>query len=222
MLVLASLLFYLLPIGEQLHYTIRFGPFQVGTLDLTIENISLIEQESCYHFVARLKSDPKLRFLFRIDDHLESFARIRDFATLKSFKRISESGYKNQIQADFNYRNKQIYYSDSSVLDLKPGAKDLLSTWYYFRTLNLKSNDTFSVLVHTDKKNYDIEITTFGPKVILTGIGKLECLIVTPRTQIKQDVGTVYLSNDARRLPAMIKKRFSFGSIVAVLVKIGG
>lgn len=219
---LASILFLLLPVGEELHYSVRFGPLRVGTLDLTIQNITLFNQESSYHFVARLKSNPGWRFLFNIDDQLESYARISDFATLQSLKRVSESGYQKLTQADFNYPTKKIYYSDSSSFDLVPDTKDLLSTWYYFRTQSIKPNDTLSIIVHMDKSNYNVKILTTGPKFIQTGIGKLECIILKPTTRFKQDIGTVYLTYNTQRVPAMIQKRFSFGNIVAILEKIGG
>lgn len=222
MFSLITLLFVILPIGEELHYTVRFGPFSVGTLSLTIDSIVRLEQESCYHFTTRLKSNPNYRFLFRIDYQLESYARITDFATLKSVKRISESNYRNETEANFDYKSRKIYYSDSSVFDLASETKDLLSTWYYFRTLNLKPQDTFQISIHIDKKSYPIKIEVFGPKLVQTGVGKFECLIIVPQTRVKQDVGIIYLSNDEHRIPAMIKKRFSFGSIVAVLTKIGG
>lgn len=222
MTIFASILFLLLPVGEQLHYTVRFGPFRVGTLDLKINDIAIIAQESSYHFTARLKSNPGWRFLFNIDDQLESYARIRDFATLRSFKRVAESGYEKEIQADFDYQTMKIYYSDSSTFDLKPGAKDLLTLWFYFRTLALELNDTITVMMHGDKNDYDVEISVTGMKTVETGIGEYDCLELKPKTQIKQNIGIVYLTKDPRRLPAMIKNRFSFGYIVAILEKIGG
>lgn len=217
-----AFLFLTLPIGETLHYTLQFGPLKVGTLDLKIEELVLIEQETSYHFVAHLQSNPKYRFLFRIDDKLESYTRRRDFVTLQSSKRVLEGGYKNQTQAKFDYTKRKILYSDSSVFDLAPETRDLLSTWYYFRTLKLKPNDSFKFNVHMDKKDYSLAVVTVGPMIVSTGVGELECLIIKPKLQNKFDIGTVYLSNDERKLPAMIKKRFSFGHIVAVLTKIGG
>ncbi|MEO0115728.1 MAG: DUF3108 domain-containing protein [candidate division WOR-3 bacterium] len=218
----ATLLFLILPVGESLHYTIHYGPFQVGTLDLMIKEMALIQEESCYHLVARLKSYPQYRFLFRIDDQLESYARCSDFATLKSIKRVLESGYQNLSQAEFDYSKMKVFYSDSGVFDIVPRTKDLLSTWYYFRTLNLKPNDTITVSVHMDKKNYQVEVVTVGPRDVSTKIGKMECLLVQPKLARQQDIGTVYLTNDEQKIPAMIKKRFAFGNIVAVLTRIGG
>jgi hypothetical protein len=222
MSVFISVLFLILPIGEELHYTIHFGPFQVGRLDLSSQNIELISQESAYHFVAHIKSNPSWRFLFEIDDWLESYVRIADFATLRSSKKITESKYKKEIQADFDYQTQKIYYSDSTVFDLKPNTKDLLSIWFYFRTLALKPKDSLLVRVHTDKKYYDVKAIVDGPVKVKTGIGELKCLVIKPKTRIQQDIGIVYITDDSKRIPAMIKKKFSFGNIIAVLERIGG
>lgn len=220
MTLIVSLIFLLLPVGENLHYKVRFGPFRVGTLDLSINEISVISQESCYHFTVHLKSNPGWRFLFEIDDQLESYARINDFATLKSFKRVFESGYQKELEANFDYQAMQIFYSDSSQFNLESGIKDLISTWYYFRSLSLKPNDSFSVQVHNDKINYKVAIVAKGPKMVKTGIGNIECIEINPTTQMKQDIGIVFLSNDSKRIPALIKRKFSFGHIIAVLEKI--
>jgi hypothetical protein len=220
MTLMVSIIFLLLPVGENLHYKVRFGPFRVGTLDLSINEISVISQESCYHFTVHLKSNSGWRFLFEIDDQLESYARIHDFATLKSFKRVFESGYQKELEANFDYQTMKIFYSDSSQFDLEPETKDLISTWYYFRSLSLKPNDSLSVQVHNDKINYKVDIEAKGPKMVKTGLGKIECIEINPTTQMKQDIGIVYLSNDSKRIPAIIKRKFSFGHIIAVLEEI--
>jgi Protein of unknown function (DUF3108) len=219
--LLTTILFLLLPIGENLHYTVRFGPFQVGTLDLSIKPFELMSQESTYHFVAHIKSSPGWRFLFEIDDQLESYARISDFATKRSYKKIAEFKYKAEIQADFDYQSNKIYYSDSTVVDLKPNTKDLLSIWFYFRTLTLKPDETLLVQIHADKKYYEVKTMVGGPVKVKTGIGEFNCFVIKPKTQIKQDIGIVYISDDSRKIPVMIKKKFSFGHIVAILNKIG-
>ncbi|MEO0091517.1 MAG: DUF3108 domain-containing protein [candidate division WOR-3 bacterium] len=206
--------------GERLLYDIRYGPILVGSLELQVKPNIFWQGESCYHFQANLKSNPKLHQLFSIDDELNSYVRKSDFATLKSEKSIKERNYQATSQAIFDYQQQRIIYSDSSTFPLQSQARDLLTTWYYCRTIDLKFGNDFSIPVHIDKKNYQVKLPVTEVKTINLGNKKYHCAIIEPHTTPKSNIGSIYLSLDEHRYPIIIKNKIFLGELTAILKSI--
>ncbi|MCX7784946.1 MAG: DUF3108 domain-containing protein [candidate division WOR-3 bacterium] len=206
--------------GERLFYDIRYGPILVGSLELQVQPNIFWNGESCYHFQAKLKSNPKLNKIFSIDDELNSYVRISDFATLKSEKFIREKNYQATLWAIFDYRQQKIIYSDSSTFVLQPHARDLLTTWYYCRTIDLKFGNDFSIPVHIDKKNYQLKLPVVEVKTINLSNKKYHCAIIEPQTIPKSNLGSIYLSLDKSRYPVIIKNKLFLGELIATLKRV--
>jgi len=203
--------------GEKLNYQIKYGPISIGTLELQTKENILWQGKSCYHFTAHLKSNPKYRKVFSIDDRLDSYVRISDFATLKAEKKIKERNYQAESRVIFDYEQKRTLYSDSSTYPLYQGVKDLLTTWYYYRIVDLKVGNSFSTPVHIDKKNYQMEFAIDEVRTIKFNNVRYYFVVFEPTTKPKTNLGNVYLSIDEKRLPVIIKNKNFFGELVATL-----
>ena len=207
-------------VGETLFYKVKYGPFTAGTLILSVEKPTTIQGETCYHFTSTLS----YRFLFFSGkDRLDSYVRARDFATLRSEKYISESNYSKELFCNFNYDKGVALYSDGTQVKIESQTRDLLTLWYYFRTLNLKRGDTVRVINHTDKKTYHLKIVVGEEGSVTTPLGKFECFIIRPGA--KGSLGkmkgfSVYLSKGKNRLPVIIKTKMVLGYITAELYRV--
>lgn len=209
-------------VGETLFYRVKYGPFTAGTLTLSVEEPAIIQGETCYHFTSILR----YRFLFFSgEDRLDSYSRTEDLTTLRFEKHISESGHSEDVICDFDYGKGKIIYSDGVEFDIEPRTKDILTLWYYFRSLNLKRGDTIWVVNHTDKETYHLRIGVREEKSVKTPLGEFACFLVSPAVEGKGSFGKegkllVYLSKDKRRLPLIIKTKMLLGYITAELYKI--
>jgi hypothetical protein len=220
------------PVGEKLTYRVTFGPLSAGTLVLQVAGIDEIRGESCYHLVSHLQSNPAYAILFSLDDTIETDARIRDFVTLRTRKHVQESRYENEVAADFDYDRMKVSYSDDTILDLCGESRDLLSLWYYYRSLDLAVGDTFSAYSHVDKRDYSAKVSVTGQGTVRTRAGMFDCLVIeTASTLIRAATssrasggsvgnGTVYLEQNEPRLPVLIRTRMPFGYVTASLTTI--
>ena len=209
-------------VGETLFYKVKYGPFAAGTLTLSVEKPAIIQGETCYHFISTLRY--KLLF-FSGEDRFDSYSRMKDLTTLRSEKHISEPNYSKEVACDFDYDKGKIIYSDGTEFDIEPRTRDLLTLWYYFRSLNLKKGDTLWVVNHTDKKTYHLRVVVREENAVKTPLGKFDCFLVCPEVEGKGSFGKkgellVYLSKDERRLPVIIKTKMLLGYITAELYKV--
>lgn len=211
--------------GEQLAYAVKYGPLTAGTLTLSVAGTVPLGPDTAYHFVCELKSNPSYRFLFSVDDRLDSFARTRDLVTLRTEKRVHEGAYRQILGADFDYGRGIVSYSDRSQYPLLPDSRDLLTLWYYFRTLPVKVGDDFDVQSHTDKKNYSFTVKVADTERVVSPAGSFRCYVLKPDVRSKGIFGKggeliVYLSADAKKLPVVIKSKMFLGYLNAVLCSI--
>jgi hypothetical protein len=217
MMPLLLMIAAVLPVGEKLTYRVRYGPLTAGTLTLTVAGVEEIEGESCYHLISRLQSNQSYSALFKLDDVIESDARISDLVTLRTEKHIRESHYENDLVADFDYDENLVRYSDTTQMMLWGESRDLLTLWYYFRDLDLAVGAKSSVTSHVDKKNFEVAIHVKRRESVQTRMGVFRCLVIETEAPGRASNGVVYLSDDDRRIPVVIKTRMPFGFITATL-----
>lgn len=210
----------LLPVGERLTYRVKYGPLTAGTLVLTVSDVEQVQGESCYRFESRLQTNPAYSALFAATYTMESYARVSDLVTLRDEKHTREPRYRADLSADFDYADRVVTYSDSTVVPLSGESRDLLSLWNYFRAVELVVGDEFCVTSHVDKRTYDVDVSVTGRERVETRAGTYDCLVVGMSSSGPAGNGTVYLSEDDQRLPVIIKTRLDFGNVTATLTSV--
>jgi len=213
--ILAALAIAAVP-GERLDYGLRYGPVNLGTLVLETLEPETVGTTECWHFRADLELTRSLSWLFWANYRLETWCRVSDMVTLRSYKRTRESNYRAEWQADFDPDRSLVRYSDGETIRVEPDARDLLSTWYYFRTLPLQSGDTVRAALHVDRRNYDLVAVARPAKTVSTPAGLFDCIAVVPNAG--GPLGTVHLSDDAERIPVSIRTRVS-GLVVSAYLR---
>ena len=208
------------PVGEKLTYKVKYGPLTAGSLTLEVAGIEEVAGESCYLLVSHLVSNPSYSSLFSLDDLIESWCRTSDFITLRTHKTVHEGRFRDDVTVDFDYEAESALYSDSTRVGLRGESRDMLSMWYYFRDVGLEMGDEFHTWSHVDKKNYNVTVSVDHEDYVETRAGEFDCLIVELSSSGPAASGKVYLSNDDRSLPVVIKTRLPLGYITASLVNI--
>lgn len=207
--ILAALVIAAVP-GERLDYGLRYGPVTIGTLVLETLEPETVGTDECWHFRADLELTRSFSWLFWANYRLETWCRVSDMVTLRSYKRTREPRYRAEWTADYDPGRSAASYSDGETIAIDSCSRDLLSTWYYFRTQPLAPGDTIRSALHVDRRNYQLVAVARAEKTVSTPAGMFDCIAVVPNTG--GPLGTVYLSDDEERIPASIRTRV--GSIV--------
>ena len=202
--ILAALVIAFVP-GERLDYGLRYGPVSIGTLTLETLPPETIGTDECWHFRAELELTRSFSRLFWANYRLESWCRVSDMVTLRSYKRTREPRYRAEWTANYDPEQSVVGYSDGKTFSIDPRARDLLSTWYYFRTLPLAARDTVSTALHVDRRNYRLVAVARATKPVTAPAGVFDCIAVVPNAG--GPLGTVYLTDDVERIPVTIRTR---------------
>jgi hypothetical protein len=206
-------------IGEKLDYAAKFSFINLGSMTLEIEDTLTYKGFTCYGFTSILTSNPSLSFLFSLSDTIEVYARTEDLLPIYYEESINEGKYHNHSKLFFDHDSLNVIYDDSLSFDLLEKSRDLLSFWYFLRTIPLEVGDTIPVNIHKSKENYEILCHIEKKERIKTPIGEFNTILVSPQTEGKGIFGSggemdIWYSDDEARYPVQIKAKMKFGSVL--------
>lgn len=217
-------------VGERLTFDIKYGFISAGAAVLGIPEITQERGRDCYHIVSVAESNAFFSVFFPVRDVVESFLDVRELVTLKFEKRLSEGDFRAHDLVIYDHDRHVAVYPGSGkerdrLVPLSLDAQDILSSLYYVRMVDLEVGGSVYIENHADKKNYPLEIKVLGRERVDVPAGTFDCLVVEPimRTAgLFRHKGSlkVWLTDDDRRVPVLMRSKVIIGSVSAVLTKL--
>jgi hypothetical protein len=149
----------------------------------------------------------------------------------QSYRHIEEGKYRKHELVYLDQKNKkarvELYDKENRNLkeareyDLKGEVQDLVSGFYYLRSLdlsNLKPGEVIQIRGFFDKEIYNIKLIYEGTERIETNLGEKETYIFSPEIPPnKLFRGTypvkVWVTKDQNKIPVKIKANLFLGSL---------
>jgi hypothetical protein len=208
--------------GEWFQFSIQYGIIRAGDALMQIEGVEEIDGRQCYHLVSKAESNSFFSVFFKVRDRVDSFLDKESFVTRRFSKNILEGKYRTTFSVEFDHFKRIAAYSDGTEMEFLACAQDILSAFYYVRTLDLVVGQSIQVPCHSDKKNYPLEIAIHRKETVTTPVGKFDCIVVEPRLKssgVFQQKGrlTIWLTDDEYKIPVLMKSKVAVGSISAIL-----
>ena len=215
--------------GESLRYKMSYSGFlRAGTAVLEVTEKDF-NGKKVFHTKGSGWTSGMIKWFFKVDDVYESYF---DKDTVKPYqfrRKIDEGGYKKHRITTFNYNSNQAYVQDfikqkdTSVAILK--VQDMMSSFYYLRNQdvkNFKKGDEIAIDMFMDSQIYPFKLRFLGKEVLSTKFGKINSLIFRPLVQSgrvfkAQESVTIWITDDANKIPIKMKADLSVGSLRAEL-----
>ncbi|MEO0164866.1 MAG: DUF3108 domain-containing protein [candidate division WOR-3 bacterium] len=207
---------FLMP-GEKLMFEAHYGFINLGTLILEITDTATIAGKKCYLLSSFLNSHPDMRFIFSINDTLNTMTTVDGLLPVSYEKRIHEGKYSAHQKFQFCQESLYVLTAGSKINITHP-VRDLLSFWYYLRLVPLVLKDTLILWIFERNEAHRIECLIQKKEVIKTPLGKFSTIRVTPRTAGKGIFGAggsmdIWYTDDQNRLPVQIRTKLKFGTV---------
>tara|TARA_B110000211_G_C13965454_1_gene502535 strand:- start:10 stop:810 length:801 start_codon:yes stop_codon:yes gene_type:complete len=213
--------------GEELTLGASYGFAEAARIQLSVLSESKdIGGRSTFHVVGKGVSLGAFNWFFKVKDRYDTFIDTESFVPWVFLRRVKEGGYKLERNIYFDQRKKIAKVKslkDGSVTshEMEENAQDLLSAFYYARTLDLQSaelNDEFLIPTFFDQENYNLKIKFIGRDVVKTKLGKVNCLKFRPMLQEgrifkEKEKMVIWISDDANKVPIRVKTDLLIGSL---------
>ncbi len=214
--------------GERFTYAISWLNITAASAIMEVADSPPVQGRPTLRLLTVATSSPLVSKFYPVENRVESVVDAGTLVPQRMVFRRREGKRKNDFDVTFHQSEGAIISMKDGVTDkltAPPGIHDSISCLYYFRSLpSLVPGSSHMINVHHDKKNYKLEVRIEGIERLKGSWGEVETvrvLAIMPFQGIFLNEGNirVWLTNDARRVPVMMKAKVIVGSVVARLVE---
>lgn len=219
--------------GERLTFDVKWYAITAGEAIMEIAPQEDTPEGAAWRFIARARST--LVFFFKVDDRIESLSTRDRLLPIRFEKHIHEGRHHKDLATSFDRKVGHAIYEwrDKEGRDHRypypweDGCRDLLGSFYWFRTMDLPPPGREATLcVHADKTNFRLAVKVLRRETIRVPAGEFRTILIKPRLTFeglfrqKGDV-FIWLTDDEARIPVLVQSKvFLLGSVNIVLKKL--
>jgi hypothetical protein len=208
--------------GESLRFSIEYGLIKAGTAWLEVAPMEHYRGRDCYHLVSRAESNDVMSKIYKVRDRIDSLIDAEGLYSYRYKKRIREGTYKKDFDIAYDPEAGRATYADGRKMDMTPWSKDALSAFYYVRHIPLEVGKDVTLAHHSDGASTDIIVKVVGKEKVTVPAGTFDCIVIEPVMEsggLFKNSGklTIWITDDNRRMPVLMKSKIPVGSIDAVL-----
>jgi len=207
-------------VGERLTFDVSYGFITAGEAVMAIPSYDDITGRRCYRVEFTVNSLSSFNWIYKVDDHYLTFIDIQSIAPLRFEQHVREGSYSRDFAADFDQVN-HIAKTTEGQHPIPPYVLDIMSAFYYFRTLNLsatKTGDVFTLNNFYKDTTYELGVRVLGRQELEVTAGTFKTLVVEPLVKeggLFKSEGriVIWLSDDDLKIPVRVNTKVVIGSI---------
>ena len=208
--------------GEWFQFSVQYGAIKAGDALMQVEAVENVTGKPCYRLVSKAESNSFFSLFFKVRDRVESYMDVEDLVSRRFTKNTLEGKHRDNFTIDFDYATGRARYSSGADFEFPACSQDILSAFYYVRTVDLEVGRSVAVPCHADKKNYPLEVKVHKREKVKTPAGEFNCLVIEPvlkSSGLFRQKGklTIWLTDDEYKIPVLMKSKIIVGSVAAIL-----
>ena len=214
--------------GEILTYDISWSRMiSAGTATMEVKEEKLPDGRDGLKFVVTGRSVGLLDKVYPVNDSVESIfdPQTRESLSYRLRESYGEKKRRRELVFDhaLNIVVSRLNDDPAETLAVPEHVKDGLSMLYYLRTReNFVVGKIFTIEIHDSSKNWSVEVHTLGRERLKTPMGEFATVKVKtyPKYQgafMNKGEVFIWLTDDNRRVPVLMKSKLAFGSFVFTL-----
>jgi len=210
--------------GESLRFSVNYGFVNAGAAYLEVPSVKEWNGHAVYTLVARAESNRFFSGIYKVRNRIESYWDSTGHFSRRYSENRREGKHRAQSEIVFDYGKQEARYQDGKTFPIKAEVQDALSSFYFTRTQALPLGGSVFFDYHASRKSVPMEVKILGREKVETPAGKFLCVVVEPILKaggIFKNKGrlVIWLTDDERRMPVLMKSKVMIGSISATLVE---
>ncbi|MEI7500499.1 MAG: DUF3108 domain-containing protein [Bacteroidota bacterium] len=221
--------------GEKLKFRAYYDSYVTGKVSAGIATLEVdhsmkqIDSRKVYHIVGEGRSKGAFNWFFKVEDRFESFVDEEYLFSWSFIRRTREGDFKYSDDVKFNQYSGTAL-STRANKKIPAGTQDVLSAFYYARTLDLsdiKPGQNIPIAFYLDDSLYISQIQFIGREEVITDLGRFQCLRFKPMVATGNVFSQpypmdVWITEDKNHLPILAKSAVIVGSVKLELISYSG
>lgn len=206
---------------EYLRFSVDYGFVNAGWAEMEVVSIVEYKGRLAYNLQTRAGTNKTFSVIFPVEDRVVSLLDVEEFYSLRHEKHLSEGNYHADRWFTFDQTENRAISKNYNI-ETYARVMDVLSAFYFARTLEMAPGDTFYLPNHTDGKNYPLRVAVHRREEVTVEAGTFKTIVVEPILKapgIFEHKGNVYvwLTDDDKKMPVLMRTKIIIGSIDASL-----
>ena len=221
--------------GEKLKFKAYYDSYVTGKVTAGIATLEVdrsenkIDGHKVFHIIGEGHTKGAFNWFFKVADRFESFIDEEYLFSWSFLRRTREGDYKYSDDVKFNQYSGTVL-STRANKKIPPGTQDVLSAFYYARTLDfsiLKPGQNVPIAFYLDDSLYISQIQFVEKSEVITDLGRFQCLRFRPMVATGNVFSQPYpmdiwITDDKNRLPVLAKSAVIVGSVKLELIGYSG
>lgn len=208
--------------GEKLTYIVHYGFLNAGEAVVELKKTDKdAAGRPLIHAVGKGRSLGAFNTFYKVDDLYETWMDKQGVFPYYFKRRVDEGGFKINHDYIFKQHARKVRTQDEKSFDVPPHCQDMLSAFYYARTIDFskaKKGDVFVINTFMDNELFPLRMKYLGKETIKVRKGKYKCMKFQPVVQEgrifkDQDDLNVWITDDGNQVPVLVKAKVLVGSI---------
>ena len=209
--------------GESLKFTVQYGIIHAGSAYLEVPEVRQYQGHTVFRLLARAESNSFFNRIYKVRNRIESFWDTTGRFSWRYTEDRHEGSHRFRDEIDFDHLRGEARYENGQTFPVPPQIQDALSAFYYTRFQELPVGGSIVFDYHADKKSSPLEVRILGREKVEVPAGKFNCIAIEPVLHaggIFKSNGrlVIWITDDDRRMPVLMKSKVAVGSISVVLV----
>ncbi len=209
--------------GEMLKFSVEYGPIHAGYAYLEVPETRDWEGHAVYHLLARAESNNFFSKIYKVRNRIDSYWDTTGHFSRRYAEDRHEGPHRFKDEIVFDSERHEARYGDGQSFPIPPQVQDALSSFYFTRFQALPLGGTILFDYHASRKSAPMLVRVLGRDRIETPVGRFNCVAIEPVLNaggIFKNTGrlVIWITDDERRMPVLLKSKVTIGSISVVLV----
>jgi len=214
--------------GEYLRFRMHYGIIDAGEAEITVNRVGRrYHGNEAYHIVGTGRTLGAFNWFFKVRDRYETYLDVDGVFPWEFVRDVREGGWTKQENYRFYQHLSAVKTQKGDVYKIPPFSQDMISSFYYARTLNFdtaKVGDVYSIPTFVDEEEFELRIKFLGRENLKSRTGTYRCMKFVPVVQEgrifkEEEDMTVWITDDKNRIPVLAKAKVLVGSIKMELVE---
>jgi hypothetical protein len=209
--------------GESLKFSVQYGFIHAGNAWLEVPVLREYQGHPVFELVARAESNRFFDAFYKVRNRIESYWDAHGRFSRRYAENRREGHYRFKGEILFDPSRGEATYDNGQTFPIPPGVQDALSSFYYTRYQALPIGGSIVFDYHASRRSVPLQVRVVGRERIQVPAGTFDCVAIEPALKVGgifKNNGrlVIWLTDDERRMPVLMKSKLTIGSISVVLV----
>ena len=214
-------------VGETLTFWLGWQGINGGEAVLSVVDTVKVGDRWAYHIKSVATSNKTISVFFKVEDRVETYVDVKGIFPFWFEKHLSEGKYKADRYYTFDQLNNVVITGKNDTIKIPEYTQDILSSFYFMRTQKLEPGKSFYISNFDNGKNYKVEVKVYKKEKVKVDAGKFNCIKIEPLLESeglfrKQGRLYIWLTDDERHIPVLMRSKAIIGAFEARLISMKG